>query len=84
MTHQEARAVWKHATRNRQELEQSSKCGCFSCLRIYEPSALEGNEWTDDEQTAICPFCGVDSVIGSASGYSIDVAFLQALKDVFF
>ncbi len=32
-------------------------------------------------QTATCPFCKVDSVIGSASGYSLTDEFLHALHD---
>jgi hypothetical protein len=37
-------------------------------------------EWTDDGQTALCPSCGVDSVIGDASGFPITVEFLTAME----
>ena len=32
-------------------------------------------------QTATCPFCEVDSVIGSASGYALTSDFLRSLHD---
>ena len=32
-------------------------------------------------QTATCPFCKVDSVVGSASGYDLSDAFLRSLHD---
>lgn len=31
-----------------------------------------------------CPKCGIDSVIGDASGYTIDKAFLSAMRKFWF
>jgi hypothetical protein len=31
-------------------------------------------------QTALCPRCGIDAVIGSASGYPITQDFLQRMR----
>jgi hypothetical protein len=36
------------------------------------------------EPTARCPRCGIDSVIGSASGYPITREFLQTMKSYWF
>ncbi len=72
----------KHCLRNRSELERSHVCGCFYCLAIFPPSSIVA--WIDDEQTALCPFCPVDSVIGSASGYPITKEFLQRMRDHWF
>jgi hypothetical protein len=33
------------------------------------------------EQSAMCPKCGIDSVIGSDSGYPITVEFLRRMKE---
>jgi hypothetical protein len=49
-------------------------------------------EWFEDRNvpegrsgpTALCPKCGIDSVIGSASGYPITQEFLSAMKDRWF
>ena len=52
-------------------------------MQQYSPREIE--EWVDaDEtgegQTALCPRCGIDSVIGSASGYPITKEFLEAMN----
>ena len=75
-------AAHKHSSKHRAELEKSEKCGCFFCLRIYSPSEIE--DWTDGENTAICPHCSVDSVIGDASGYPITKEFLQEMRNYWF
>jgi hypothetical protein len=36
------------------------------------------------DQTALCPHCGIDSVISSASGYPITAAFLHRMHDYWF
>lgn len=67
---------------HRTEIEASTICGCFFCLGIFSPSKIE--DWIDEEngkeETAICPYCGVDSVIGNSSGYPIDQEFLAAME----
>jgi hypothetical protein len=41
----------------------STQCGCFYCLRTFPPAAIK--EWVerDGGETALCPFCSVDSVL---------------------
>jgi hypothetical protein len=77
-------AAHHHCTRNEAELATSSLCGCFYCLRVFYPAEIE--DWTDDEsrdqgpRTALCPKCGIDSVIGDASGYDVEaLGFLPAM-----
>ena len=41
-------------------------------------------DWYDDEGTAVCPYCYIDSVIGKSSGYEITEEFLMAMEDYFF
>ncbi len=72
----------KHSIRHRAEVEASQVCGCFYCLSTFRPSAIM--EWIDDGQTALCPRCPVDSVLGSASGYPITLEFLQQMHDYWF
>ena len=72
----------KHSIRHREEILANETCGCFYCFAIYPPSAV--TEWIDEEQTALCPKCPVDSVIGSASGYPITREFLQRMHDHWF
>ena len=68
---------------NEAELMSETKCGCFYCLEIFNPKEIE--EWCDDAVgTALCPFCGIDSVIGESSGYPITKEFLQAMHEFWF
>ena len=72
----------KHSSIHREKLLSSEKCGCFYCLEIFKPSEI--NDWCDGEQTALCPKCGIDSVIGSNSKYSIEKDFLYQMKKHWF
>lgn len=72
----------KHASRHRVEIEGSTRCGCFFCFRTFPPTSIKA--WTDASQTALCPGCGVDSVIGSASSHRLDDAFLRKMHGHFF
>lgn len=72
-----------HSVYNRVEIMESEKCGCFYCLSTFPPSEIE--EWADiGDDTAICPKCSVDSVIGDASGYPIETEFLKEMHDYWF
>jgi hypothetical protein len=82
MVHEDLDRAHKHSIQHRAELEASAVCGCFYCLSIFPP--VDISEWTDDGQTAICPNCPVDSVIGAASGFPITQEFLQRMHDKFF
>ena len=46
---------------NRKILTKSSRCGCFYCLKIFEPKEIK--DWCDNGTTAICPYCGIDSLL---------------------
>jgi len=74
--------VHPHSIRNRDELIRSDRCGCFYCGATFPPD--EVREWTDDRdgvgQTALCPRCGIDSVLGSATGFPITPTFLAAMR----
>ncbi|HTL33563.1 MAG TPA: hypothetical protein VL326_10575 [Kofleriaceae bacterium] len=71
-------AALKHATDHRSELADSKRCGCFFCFRTF--AATEIRTWIDKEQTALCPLCGIDAVIGTASGFVLDDRFLRRLN----
>ncbi len=75
-------AAHKHSFKNRDEVMRSDLCGCFYCLSTFRPDEIVN--WTDDGQTAICPRCPVDSVIGSASGCPLEKEFLKKMNDHWF
>jgi len=41
-------------------------------------------EWVDEDDTALCPICGVDSVLADGSGLLITKDFLEAMQAVWF
>ena len=58
-------AAHKHSIRHQQRLEASERCGCFYCLAVFQPGAIE--RWLNEgDGTALCPACGMNSVLGSA------------------
>ena len=76
-------AAHGHASKNRSEIAASSECGCFYCKSVVGPSQFY--DWVDDGQTALCPRCGVDALIGDKSGHPItDQAFLKAMHQHWF
>jgi hypothetical protein len=72
----------RNSRRHRTEILQSALCGCLFCLERFPPSQIE--EWLDTEDTALCPRCGIDSVIGSESGYRITPEFLGKMHRYWF
>jgi hypothetical protein len=74
-------AAHSHSIRHRQEIAGSHTCGCFYCLAVFTPDEIES--WIDEEngvgQTALCPRCRIDSVIGSAAGFPITADFLSQM-----
>jgi hypothetical protein len=83
MLESERQAAHKHSSYNRREIEGSAMCGCFFCRQTF-PST-EVDEWTDDDDTALCPRCGIDSVLGDFSGLPVgDPAFLNEMQFYFF
>ena len=73
----------KHTVDHRAELERSNVAGCFYCLEVFNPSEIE--DWIDDDKCALCPKCGIDSVIGDASGVPVaEKHFLEAMHMFWF
>jgi hypothetical protein len=70
------RAAHKHSIFHREEILESIQCSCFYCFSVFLPSVC---------QTAICPICGVDSVLGEKSSFPItDDAFLREINQFWF
>ena len=77
----------QHSYDNKAELEKSTKCGCFYCEEIYSPKEIF--DWVSksigsDSDTALCPKCGIDSVVGDASGFDITPKFIKEMYDYWF
>lgn len=71
-----------HASKHRAEVEASERCGCFFCFRTFAPASIKA--WIDANQTALCPACGMDAVLGNAAAQRIDDAFLRGMHRHYF
>jgi len=72
----------EHCRLHRVEVDSSSLCGCFYCFAMFFPSKI--SQWVDDGQTALCPKCEIDAVIGTASGFPITREFLTRMHEHWF
>jgi len=81
-------AAHRHTIHNRDALERDTLCGCISCESIFSPTEI--TDWTDKEPgqdravTALCPCCGLDTVIGESSGFPITERFLHFMRRCWF
>ena len=80
---QDLKNAHEHCTGNKKEIESGKICGCFYCFEIFEKDEIT-NYLNENGGTALCPFCGVDAVIGEASGFRITKEFLEEMKAFWF
>ncbi len=77
----------KHCTNNRGALAVSERAWCFYCEQEFSPAAVceyvdehpVAGADGDDGVTALCPLCGVDAVLPSAS-VRVSVDLLAAMR----
>lgn len=74
----------RYSFANKSMLEKEKLCGCFYCLEIFSPKEIE--EWWEDEPelTAVCPYCGIDSIIGESIAYPLTKEFLEKMHQAWF
>ena len=77
-------AAHKISFANKARLKKPQKCGCFYCLKTF--SSTEITDWSTDvpDWTALCPYCGIDSVIGEEDGFSLTEDFLEEMYEEWF
>jgi hypothetical protein len=81
-------AALEASSSNRQLVLASDRCGCFHCLAIFPPAEITG--WISELApkvgrlkrgvTALCPRCGIDSVLPEAAGFPLTPTSLQATQ----
>ncbi|MDR3094479.1 MAG: cytoplasmic protein [Bacteroidales bacterium] len=77
------KAAHKYSSNHKPEIIKDNICGCFYCLEIFNPKEIEF--WIEDVKgTAICPYCGIDSIIGESSGFPINTDFLKRMNQYWF
>ena len=86
------KAAHKHTIYHRSEIESSSVCCCYYCGHQFDPRDPELElAYTDInnrkglDETLLCPLCGIDCVLGDASGYPVaEPEFIQAMTTYWF
>ena len=66
------------------EILSGNLCGCFYCEQTFLPNEII--EWIEESnggETAICPKCGIDSVLSSDLPIN-DIEFLDEMNNYWF
>ena len=85
MTKEEKRAWYlAHTTGNRNEIEQSKRCGCVACTRTFDANDVVDYLKDRQGETAVCPRCMIDAVIGDACGVKLTRKLLDKLNKEWF
>ncbi len=67
-------AAHRRSIHNRGQV--GGRCGCFNCRSLFDGTRI--TRWTDAEQTALCPICGMDSVVPEADA-PLTLAMLEQM-----
>ena len=82
------RSDWEKASKssiyNKEILLKSTEAACYYCLSQFKASYIW--EYVDDDDiTALCPHCGIDAVLGDATGLPIhNIEYLKAIHNMGF
>jgi hypothetical protein len=68
----------KKSIHNHAEIAAGVDCGCYFCLTIFDGGTVY--EWTDEGTTAVCPRCGIDSVLSGIT----DMEYLKSAHERWF
>jgi len=72
------------SARHRSALGAAPRCGCFYCKRVFSPREI--TDWINDGigETAICPHCGIDSVVPESPSQPLTPELMQAMHAYWF
>ncbi|MDB4542997.1 cytoplasmic protein [bacterium] len=82
--------IYKLSVRHEKAVLMSEKCGCFYCVKVFLSSEID--DWIDErkvgsgpaEKTAICPRCGIDSVLPQSDSFEISDELLKSMREQYF
>ncbi|MEA4864589.1 MAG: hypothetical protein VB088_04220 [Sphaerochaeta sp.] len=74
---------------NEKQIMESDSCTCFYCGHTFNPRIEQKLSWIEErpprDKTLQCPMCGIDCMIGSASGFPIhDESFITQCTEAWF
>lgn len=83
LTEEQIKLASKLSFNNYEKLLDSQMCACYHCLKTYPASEL--TEFTSSSDTsALCIFCGVDSILPENSEIALTQENLQQLQAYWF
>lgn len=71
-----------YASNNKNLIEESNVCYCFCCKKIVDKNEIK--EYIDEDTTALCPNCGVDSVIPDSIDEELNGKVIDDLNNYWF
>lgn len=74
--------VHQFSSNNVAELRKVEHAACYYCRRLFNSSQIQS--WTDNNRTALCPYCGKDTVIHESAPYPFTIETLQVLHNTWF
>lgn len=87
-------AAYHYTSNNHAQIEASQVCGCCRCVKLFKPEEIVG--WTGltvdnlndpkaiAAQTAMCPHCGSEAVLGDQCGFPINSHFLARMNEAWY
>jgi len=64
--------------KNKAAILEHDQCGCYFCIEVFETKDI--TEWADGGETALCPKCGIDSLLPNET----DIGYLGYLCEKWF
>jgi hypothetical protein len=87
-------AAYRYTTNNHAQIEASQQCGCCNCVKLFKPEEIVGwtgltvDNFNDPQaiaaQTAMCPHCGSEAVLGDGCGFPINGHFLARMNEAWY
>lgn len=74
--------IYQYSTRHKKSILESPYAGCFFCKTLVPTRDI--TEWVHEDQTAICPKCGVDSLLPDNQYFPITPELLQIMYEEYF
>ena len=87
LSDEELHEIHTHSTANREEVEASSRCACFYCQEVFRATEVKDyivEPSMDYRETALCPRCGADTILGDAAGIPFYKELIEKLHRHYF
>lgn len=72
-----------YSSNNRKLIKESDKCYCFYCQKTVMPDEID-RYLNEKEGTALCPHCGIDSIIPDAIDEEINDEIISSMNKYWF